>query len=435
VTPFLLLLLLIAIPAAFVAGYVVARRRARPAASSPPELAPPVDPQALALAHAEASPPSAPMRLRFTADAAAGTPEWRAAMGEIGERMRGAGVRLVLFAHGSFVGDDPLGLARVAEEAAPLLPEIARGLRGFTRSNVSRLLGDLSNFTDEYVRDFGQATGVVTSGFTWSGENHHAGRIQGAVRLARALVLHGGGAVRPGDRLLLVGHSHGGQVFAILSQLLARAQGYDDLLAAAHARGEDVAALEEHLALLRRCSIDVATFGTPPRYGWARSAGFRALHVVNHRGATPRAPSLRGLFHTRHGDYVHHIGAHGSDFPAPTARERAMNARLDRWLGQGSSVRLWLRNVAHGLRVAPEGDTVLVDYGDDAKVLPNLIASGLGHAAYTRYDAMLFHARLVGGHFYPPRAEEKPLSSRLRGWAAPRRLLLPARRSPSSPEA
>lgn len=429
----LLLLLLIAVPAAFAAGYVLAHRRRRP---PPPELAPPVDPHALALARPEASPPSEPMRLRFTAHAAAGTPEWHAAMGEIGERMRGAGVRLVVFAHGSFVGDDPLGLARVAEEVAPLVPEIARGLRGFTRTNVSRLLGDLSNFTDEYVKDFGQATGVVATSFTWSGENHHAGRIQGAVRLARALALHGGGSIRPGDRLLLVGHSHGGQVFAILSQLLARAQGYDDLLAAAHARGEDVAALEEHLALLRRCSIDVATFGTPPRYGWAKSAGFRSLHVVNHRGATPRAPSLRGLLHTRHGDYVHHIGAHGSDFPAPTARERAMNARLDRWLGQGSNVRLWLRNVAHGLRIAPEGETVLVDYGDDAKVLPNLIASGLGHAAYTRYDAMLFHARLVGGHFYPPRAEEKSLlPSRLRGWSVPRKLLLPARRSPSTPEA
>jgi hypothetical protein len=188
---------------------------------------------------------------------------------------------------------------------------------------------------------------------------------------------------------------------------------------------------------LRRCQIDVATFGTPLRYGWAQSAGFRPLHVVNHRGADARAPSLRGLFHTTRGDYVHNMGVHGSDFPAPSARDRAVNTRLDRWLGQGQNVRAWLRHVAKGHRIAPQGDTIFVDYGDDARTLPNLLGSGLGHAAYTRYNAMLFNARLVAGHFYPPRevAEKPAWVDRLRGLSAPKKLLLPARRSPSTPEA
>jgi hypothetical protein len=228
------------------------------------------------------------------------------------------------------------------------------------------------------------------------------------VRLARAIALHGGGGgggVRPGDRVLLAGHSHGGQLFALLSQLAARVSGHEDLLLAAHARGEDVGALEEHLELLRRCAVDAVTFGTPPRYGWARGAGFRVLHVVNHRGAAPRSGSLRGLLHTARGDYVHQIGVPGSDFPAPTAADRALNDRLDRVLGAGTDLRVLLRNVARGMRVAPHGHTVLVDYGDAApgRVLPNFLATGLGHAAYTRGDAMLFHARLVADHFYAPR--------------------------------
>ncbi len=221
------------------------------------------------------------------------------------------------------------------------------------------------------------------------------------MRLARSLALYGGGSLRSGDRVLLLGHSHAGQLFAILSQLLGRARGYEELVAAARARGEDIGALEDHLTLLRRCAIDVVTFGTPPRYGWARGAGFRLLHVVNHRGASARGASLLGVFHTKGGDYVHQLGGHGSDFPAPKARDRAANARLDPILGEGTNARAWLRQLAGGLRVPPEGQTVLVDYGDAAKVVPNFLSTGLGHAAYTRRDAMLFHARLVASELYP----------------------------------
>jgi hypothetical protein len=348
-------------------------------------------------------------------------------MGEVGARMRDAGVRLVVFTHGSFVGDDPLAIASLLDDAMPLFPDLGRKLRGLTRAHLSRLLGDLSNFSDEYVRSFAQATGIDAVGFTWSGENHHAARVQGAARLARTMALHGGGALTPGDRVLLVGHSHGGQLFAILSQFIARTRGYEELVAAAGARGEDVGALQEHLVALRRCAIDVATFGTPLRYSWAPAAGFRLLHIVNHRGTQVDAPSLWGALHTRQGDYVQQLGAEGSDFPALTASERAINSRLDDLLGGGRNLRAWLRNVSRGLRVSPHGHTVLVDYGDVGRGIPNFLSSGLGHAAYTRREAMLFHADLVADHFYPPRRTlfGDVLPRRVRALVAPSRLLPP----------
>jgi hypothetical protein len=287
------------------------------------------------------------------------------------------------------------------------------------------VLGDLSNFPRDYVEAFARATGLAATDFAWSGENHHAARIQGAVRLARTLTLHGGGTLRPGDRALLVGHSHGGQLFAILSQLVARAPGYDDLVAAAEARGEDTGALEEHVELLRRCAIDVVTYGTPPRYRWARAAGFRVLHLVNHRGgdadaAEHRRPlGLLGALHTKHGDYVHRFGGEGSDFPAPTAIERRTNTRLDALLGEGTSLRTWLAGLGRGRGVATEGRTVMVDYGDDAALVPNFLASGLGHAAYTRREAMLFHARLVARELYPL-APQQPWAARARSWLVSR---------------
>jgi hypothetical protein len=74
--------------------------------------------------------------------------------------------------------------------------------------------------------------------------------------------------------------------------------------------------------------------------------------------------------------------------------------------------------------MSPEGRTVLVDYRDGAALIPNFLATGLGHAAYTRREAMLFHARLVARELYPP-ADAVPWHWRLRGWLA-------ARRSPPS---
>jgi len=389
VAPLILLLCV----AAFAAGYAVAARRSRTDIPATPEIVPP--------ASLDDAPESEPARVAYVSQPPEGSPEWQQAMADLGERMRLSGVKVAVFVHGSFVGDDPLALAHVLEDTFPLLPDVARRLRGLTRAQVSRFLGDLSNFTREYVECFSRATGVDAFELTWSGENHHAARIQGAVRLARALALHRGGALRPGDRVLVVGHSHGGQVVAVLSQLLARAHGYEELVSAAQARGEDIGALQEHLALLRRCALDVVTLGTPVRYGWARGARLRLLHVVNHRGGA-RAPSLRGWLHTRHGDYVRQLGVHGSDFPAVTATERQRNARLDRLLGPGASLRALLHHVARSVRAAPQGMTVLVDYGDRARVVPNFLATGLGHSAYTRRDAMLFHAHLVASHFYPP---------------------------------
>lgn len=433
----IVVLLLLTAAVAFACGYGVATLRAsrkagaelrRAATSAPTALGDPgtaggplAPSAAIEVAQAE------PSRLVYSADAAEGTPEWAAAMGGLGDRIRAAGVRVVVFVHGSFVGDDPLNIARMIEDAVPILPDLARKLRGLTRGHLSRLLGDLSNFTGDYIEAFSRATGVDAVEFTWSGENHHAARVQGAVRLARAIALHRGGALRAGDGVLLVGHSHGGQLFAVLSQLVARVHGFEELVAAAGARGEDVGALETHLALLQRCRIDVATFGTPDRYAWARGAGFRLLHVVNHRGpiASSRAEALRGVLHTTHGDYVRRVGVHGSDFPSPSAQERAINARLDRVLGRGTSLRTWLRAVERGLRISSEGRTVLVDYGDEATTLPNFLATGLGHAAYTRREAMLFHARLLADHFYPA-MPPRPWTQRVRGWLPRRRRSAPA---------
>src|SRR5436305_8465606 len=143
------LLIVLLLAAAFAAGYFVAVARVRRLAA-PPEVVPPVS----ALTH-EAAPPST--RVAFERDADEGSTAWRMAMTDVGERMKRAGVRLVVFAHGSFVGDDPLALGRAVEDAIPALAPHVSAVRGFTRAQVHRFLGDLSNFPPDYVEGFARA--------------------------------------------------------------------------------------------------------------------------------------------------------------------------------------------------------------------------------------------------------------------------------------
>jgi hypothetical protein len=119
----MVLLWLVLVALAFACGYVVAAWRLGGlalVAAPAPEVAPPL--------HDDDRAAPEPVRVRFEKDVSEDSPEWRAGMAEVGERLRAAGVKLVVFAHGSFVGDDPLAVARALEEG-PLLPDLGKALR------------------------------------------------------------------------------------------------------------------------------------------------------------------------------------------------------------------------------------------------------------------------------------------------------------------
>ena len=233
--------------------------------------------------------------------------------------------------------------------------------------------------------------------FLWSSANHHLARLRAAAHLLRLLA-----SSKPGrSRVLLLGHSHGGQVLALLTQLVYPAKTGPMLWAALREIGEPVEELKQLARTVARARLDLATFGMPPRYGFATNSRCRALDVVNHRGETPRAGSLMGVLHTEGGDYVQQWGIAGSDLPPTTAKERELAARLDALLGAGSDVKAWLQHVSHGTRVSQHGFSYLVDYGDrSVSRKPNCLGTWFGHGVYTTYDSMLFNAQLARTHFY-----------------------------------
>ncbi|MDF2698287.1 MAG: hypothetical protein K0S65_6670 [Labilithrix sp.] len=349
-------------------------------------------------------------------------PEWRAAMAAVGDQLALADVVAVVFVHGTFTGTDPLSAYGLVERVLPsgIGAYVARTLRQKTRWTMERLLGDLGNFGPTYVRLFEEALRprgdrIPCTDFVWSSENHHVGRLEGALGLVRVLATHAELGDRVHDassrRILVIGHSHAAQLFALVTQLLARSIATEAILDIARARGLDVGALETDLARLQgsrwerpTIGVDFVTFGAPNRYAWASVPNVRALHVI----AVPPGGAAG------EGDWIRRLAVEGSDFPPLGSEDRRINAALAGALGHGGFAPGKVASALRGeVGLPANGEVAFVEYDQRG-----LLASGLGHGAYTRLDAMLFHARLVADRLYatPPMAGPTPFSARL--WTA-----------------
>jgi hypothetical protein len=274
------------------------------------------------------------------------------------------------------------------------------------KAGSDRLFGDLGNYSPEYVRLFEAAlgNGIGCSSFVWSSANHHLARVRAAawltLRLSAAKAPAGSNGKR---RLLLVGHSHAGQLFALMTQLMAGGPSAELLVEAARGCGENERELRAALDRLRAFELDFVTLGTAPRYAWADVEGYRVAHLVNHWSEAGAGRPLLALLNTARSDYVRRLGAAGSDFPAWTDAERRINTRLDAALGPGSDLRTWFSGVLSGHAVMPMGTTLLIRYREvSVGVAPKLMDAYFGHGVYTRKGAMLFTARLIADHFYQP---------------------------------
>lgn len=339
----------------------------------------------------------------------------------VGDALREARVGAIYLLHGTFAGYDALGMLT---ELGRWYPAGRDSIAKITKQLVDALAGDCGNYTSTYAAAFQQAISrenarpIPVRLFNWSSENHHLGRADGAVRLLDELA---SAHLEPGQRLLLWGHSHAGNVFAILTNLLASD-------AVTLGRFFDACRLyycwpltgvvdipvwrrvQERLAggqgLPGERPLDLVTFGTPIRYGWETDGYARLLHFVNHRlqpgvpdHLTRFPPTAAQLLRAEAGDYVQHFGIAGTNtIPSPLAL-RAFKAdwNLNELLQPGILTRDLFQRLSLGMRVPNEGTTLLVDYGPtNASVARHL----LGHAVYTQTEWLLFHAEEIARRFY-----------------------------------
>jgi hypothetical protein len=368
-------------------------------------------------------------------------------------------VAAVYLAHGTFCGNDALGLFTELERWAPRLTASLR--RGGKRM-FDWLIGETGNYLPSFAErmEAGLNAGVDADAnaipvrlFYWSSQNHHIGRADAAVRLidelatlATTLVvpspLRGGlgrgheagtrvstpplapshqgeGDGRP--RVLLWAHSHGGNAFALLTNLLGgdaatRAEFFEaakyyfrspwtrrvDL--PAWQRVEEILSQADHP--VRKLQLDFVTFGTPIRYGWDSRGYSKLLHIVNHRPVIddeeylgPRRLHLGRMLRAVRGDYVNQIGIAGSNLPPLPLAMRTFLAdrRVGKLVERDLKPEGLFKRMGRGMRVPNEGTTLLVDYADPDRLPWRHL---LGHAPYTRSRWLPLHCELVAEVFY-----------------------------------
>lgn len=348
-------------------------------------------------------------------------------MHELGQRMHDHGVRDIVFVHGTFAGYDPLGIfldgydgalfRRMFGEIAGLfLPGGLQELQARIKQGIDKRVGDVGNFLPSYVQtcaaELGHDVCRTQVPFTWSGANLHGARLDAAVRLAGALAQSiNAHAIQPNERMLLVGHSHAGQLFALLTHFLHDTEPATALLQEVPANLRE--GFTADLQVLRTAWLDCVTYGTPVRYRWAPYPKFRLLPVINHRSDSRL--DLRAIYDVADGDYVQQWGIEGTNLPSLGTLEQRLSVLLN---DAGFDVSTVLANAIQGLGGLPQSRREH-RYLDGGVVSPNLLIDYedqrpagnrdplycgsvlLGHGAYTTAARMTFSTQLIADAFYP----------------------------------
>ncbi len=342
--------------------------------------------------------------------------DYERAMARAGAAYRAAGVRAIWLVHGTFAGDDVVGLIRVVERMAP---DTARHLRRVHKQAFDKLAKDSGNYTAEFAAELERCTRIPVERVAWSSENHHLARAHAAVCLIDRLSDQPYG---PSGRILMWGHSHAGNVFALLSNLLAAdAEQRQSFFSAASCfyrrrwggRVDQPAWVRVQKALaLPPASrswpqLDLVTFGTPIRYGWDSNGYAKLLHFVYHR-PRPGVPeyltclprTVQDVLQAVDGDYIQQLGIAGTNLAPPGIGLRSWLAdlRLGRLLQPGLRRRDLLKRLRLGQRVPQEGETLLVEYPDGPGT-----RQLAGHAVYTRQSWLPYHALEVARRLYDAR--------------------------------
>ncbi|MDE3225425.1 MAG: hypothetical protein KGN30_08455 [Nitrospirota bacterium] len=385
---------------------------------------------------------------------------WQDEMARLGQQMAGAGVRALLFLHGTHLGTDLFGMQRL-DEVGGLKRGYSRGIAGLdallalmreesnglpkppqgptppfsqddkTTSWLDQQTGDACNFTQAYVERVTKAVNrnaarpIECRRWLWASEHHHLGRAQAACRLLdRLQALARELKLGQGDRLLVQAHGQAGLVMALLSNLLApgESSGRDRLwqILANHAKQTQTGELSECLGrvdsllkagnVLNGAALDVVTFGMPVRYGWDPSGLGKLLHIVNHRPM--RTDGKRWLAKMElpqitmempiawGGDYVQQLALAVTDALPATPEANAATKAIWEIVEPYDGFERWLECTRKCVRCANDGRCLLVDY-KDATGSTNPRDHIYGHAAYTRLANLLFNTIAIVDHLYP----------------------------------
>lgn len=312
------------------------------------------------------------------------------------EHLTKKNVAAIYLIHGTFVGDDPFQIFALLES---IVPEIAQGIvkniKEYSHSHQQLISKDLGNFTSEHVAILVELENskIPVTNYTWSSGNHHMARLRGCLDLLDLIAKN----QNRGERILLLGHSHAGQIFCLISILLNNKPVRDKIFEIFGK--EEISTFKDIFIKLKSIKYDFVTMGTPIRYKWQLANNMRLIHFINHRGEKPIGGGISGMPMTLAGDYIQQWGISGSDIKSPIKNDVSKNLRLDEILGVGQNIKLLQENAKYRRRLHDVGKHILVDYQDQA-IYPNFVQTILGHGVYTRKKLLSFHLSQIIKEFY-----------------------------------
>ena len=337
------------------------------------------------------------------------------------EKLRAANVSEVILVHGTFAGNDVLGIMR---EIARFLPRVADSMRSLGKGVIDQLVGDLGNYTEDFADRFAQLIHresdkeIPVSCFNWSGENHHLGRADGAIELLDQITTR---EYAEEARVLIWAHSHGANVLSMLGHLVTCSDASREAFFTAtksHYRDPisgrlDLPIWEQVRDRMSEADwrsklphLDIVTFGAPLRYRWQTDLFTNLLHFVQHRtqgdtelGRAKVPDSLDDVMCAAGGDYVQQLGIGGTDFLHSIIAWRSWNSerRLQKMFEPTVRRRDLAKNLRRGCRVPLDGSALLVDYAEHPEKWNQKL---LGHGVYTRYEWLPFHLNEIIRRFY-----------------------------------
>jgi hypothetical protein len=238
----------------------------------------------------------------------------------------------------SFLGNiDP-------DNKLPILPELIQGLKQGQKKLTDLIARDEGNYTHEYAQNLCNSLGNdicdIKDNFEWGSGDYHFARLDGALKLAQRIAeKFTEKQISNDDRVLLLGHSHAGQVFALLTTLLEDGEKGKQIkkiiMTSNIVSDERKKRFQGDLDTIKGVFLDFVTFGTPVRYQWGKYDKWRVLPVINHRSDS----TISGIPSVRDGDYVQQWGVEGTDLPSDTlADNKLLDSILDDGLNPGALI-------------------------------------------------------------------------------------------------
>lgn len=345
-------------------------------------------------------------------------------------------VHQVVVVPGTFAGKDPFNIAGTLRSVPKQLPVIgaqlhraADSIENTTQEIFNAVADDTGNYTDEFTRRFEELVEgdpqVMLLDPAWTGQNHHFARADLAVRLLSHLDR---GDVFGREQVLLWGHSHAGNGFALLSNLLANHRQSVDRFFEVCGYPEADHWRRAHETLKTSPSphplakhVTAATFGAPVRYGWDTDGLNQLYHVLFDRGADDPEqittepvfpPRFNEILNATYGDWVQAFAIAGTDVVPPAPGPMKRDSMIAELLLQGldspeltidtrlipiKHLRILCARWKTGTRCHTDGYNLLVDYQPtDLTMLGQPIESSVfGHGVATMLEWLPAHLALL----------------------------------------